>query len=374
MINNYYLPGLDGDNQYRHYGAEINELDTPMIYLFITDIELFYKKNCKSLDAFKLREKRLLDFETPNRALITHEYDMEVNDSFDYSKYCYLFNPTKRLSWLKISQDGKRLPIAKENDIKDYVREILKNELNKISVTFDELWRNKRGIPCFIKLHKSSSVNFLLTASYYDSIKVIGSENRNFFSPLMERRIRYDYLPLEGKSSWLYVKAPKNFNVRYNSKLIESLDHNIIDFANSDGYEADPEKVSLTIIDMGNSKATRNAVSLSLDIYVPDSLKIWFLCIYYISVIVIAVLLSVMLNEFYLLLWKPILNSECLLSILFLNTNFGGIIMGLIAAIITTRSWLITEETIMKYYSIYLTRMMAFMIFSYITIMILGKL
>ena len=117
MRNNYYLPGLNGDLEYES-DAQIDKVNTPKIYLFLTDVDSFYKKYCKSLDVFKLREKRLLEFETPNRVLITHEYDVEVEKDFDYSVYYYLFNPTKRLSWLKIAQDGKRLPIAKEKDVK----------------------------------------------------------------------------------------------------------------------------------------------------------------------------------------------------------------------------------------------------------------
>lgn len=120
MRNNYYLPGLNGDLEYES-DAQIDKVNTPKIYLFLTDVDSFYKKYCKSLDVFKLREKRLLEFETPNRVLITHEYDVEVEKDFDYSVYYYLFNPTKRLSWLKIAQDGKRLPIAKEKDVKEYL-------------------------------------------------------------------------------------------------------------------------------------------------------------------------------------------------------------------------------------------------------------
>lgn len=43
--------------------------------------------------------------------------------------------------------------------------------------------------------------------------------------------------------------------------------------------------------------------------------------------------------------------------------------MGLVAAIITTRSWLISEETITKYYSIYITRIMVIILVLYTIIM-----
>lgn len=371
MRNNYYLPGLNGDLEYES-DAQIDKVNTPKIYLFLTDVDSFYKKYCKSLDVFKLREKRLLEFETPNRVLITHEYDVEVEKDFDYSVYYYLFNPTKRLSWLKIAQDGKRLPIAKEKDVKEKIHDILKDELNKISMIFDELWNKKKGLPCFIKLEDLHCHSFLITASYYDSIKSEGKERISFFSPLMERRIKYDYLPLEGKSSWLYVKAPNNFNVRYNPELINQSNHNVIDFADSDGNEADPEKVSLTIINNGIDYSAKDITSLSLDINVPCSLKTWFMCIYYISIVIMSILLLASFNELWLLFFSPIIDCKSLVDILFVNTNFGGVIMGLVAAIITTRSWLISEETITKYYSIYITQIMIVILVLYSVIMIIS--
>lgn len=369
MQNNYYLPGLNENTSNEYSCVQINRTDTPKIFLFISNVDLFCKRYCKSLDSFKLREKRLLDFETPNRALITHEYDVEVDDDFDYTEYYYLFNPIKRLSWLKIAQDGKRLSIAKESDIKKKIYKVLEEELNKASINFDELWNNRKGLPCFIKILKSQYNNFLITASYYDSIKSSFKERKSFLSPLMERRIKYDYLPLEGKSSWLYVKAPNNFNVKYNSKLIRSSAHNRIDFANSDGNEADPGKVSLTIINNGVDTSVNDVASLSIDISIPSSLKTWFMSIYYISIVVMSILSLALLNELWLLFWSPIINCKSIVDFLLINNNFGGIIMGLVAAIITTRSWLISEETITKYYSIYITRIMVIILVLYTIIM-----
>lgn len=261
------------------------------------------------------------------------------------------------------------MSIAKESDIKKKIYKVLEEELNKASINFDELWNNRKGLPCFIKILKSQYNNFLITASYYDSIKSENKERKSFLSPLMERRIKYDYLPLEGKSSWLYVKAPNNFNVKYNSKLIRSSAHNRIDFANSDGNEADPGKVSLTIINNGVDTSVNDVASLSIDISIPSSLKTWFMSIYYISIVVMSILSLALLNELWLLFWSPIINCKSIVDFLLINNNFGGIIMGLVAAIITTRSWLISEETITKYYSIYITRIMVIILVLYTIIM-----
>lgn len=202
------------------------------------------------------------------------------------------------------------MSIAKESDIKKKIYKVLEEELNKASINFDELWNNRKGLPCFIKILKSQYNNFLITASYYDSIKSENKERKSFLSPLMERRIKYDYLPLEGKSSWLYVKAPNNFNVKYNSKLIRSSAHNRIDFANSDGNEADPGKVSLTIINNGVDTSVNDVASLSIDISIPSSLKTWFMSIYYISIVVMSILSLALLNELWLLFWSPIINCK----------------------------------------------------------------
>lgn len=367
MKNNYYLPGLNENTSDEHSFEQINETDTPTIFLFCSNLDLFCKKHCKSLNEFKLREKRLLDFETPNRALITHEYDIEVDDNFDYSEYYYLFNPIKRLSWLKVAQDGIRLSIEKESDVKEKIHKILKEELNKTSINFDELWKNRKGLPCFIKLLKSQYNNFIITASYYDSIKSEGKERRCPLSPLMERRIKYDYLTLEGRSSWLYIKAPNNFTVKYNQESVRKSNHDSIDFAYSASDEADPGKISLTIINDGTN-TSGDVTSLSIDICIPSSLKIWFMSIYYISIAVTVILLLALLNELLLLLCGPIIDCKNIVDILLANDNFNGIIMGVIASIITTRSWLISEETITKYYSMYITIMMVAILVLYVII------
>lgn len=112
-----------------------------------------------------------------------------------------------------------------------------------------------------------------------------------------------------------------------------------------------------------------DVASLSIDISIPSSLKTWFMSIYYISIVVMSILSLALLNELWLLFWSPIINCKSIVDFLLINNNFGGIIMGLVAAIITTRSWLISEETITKYYSIYITRIMVIILVLYTIIM-----
>lgn len=76
-------------------------------------------------------------------------------------------------------------------------------------------------------------------------------------------------------------------------------------------------------------------------------------------------------NEIWLYFWTPIFNIESPIILLFENKNFGAIIMGMVAAVITTRSWLISEETITRYYSIYLTGIMVLIVILYVFVMLL---
>ena len=73
----------------------------------------------------------------------------------------------------------------------------------------------------------------------------------------------------------------------------------------------------------------------------------------------------------WLYFWTPIFNIESPIILLFENKNFGAIIMGMVAAVITTRSWLISEETITRYYSIYLTGIMVLIVILYVFVMLL---
>lgn len=374
MKNTYYLPGL---NAIQHITNElIFEIDfqtMPMTYLFNSDTSAFYRKYCEGLDEIKLREKRFLDFETPNRALITHEYDMRIENDFDFEKFYYLFNPTERLSWLKISQEGKRLSVASSQVVKQIIRDVLIVELGSDAERkFELLWLSQKRLPCFIKLEKSDYKDFLLTASYYDSIRQYRDNNisklLHIFSPLSERQITYDYFPLKNKSSWLYIKSPNNFNIKHRNSVFNP-SNNEIDHANSTNIEADPEKISLTIINKESTDTLSDTVSFVFDIIVPKSLKIWFMVIYWLSLLIFGVLVGYFINMFYISISDPIWNINPLKSLI-TRGDFGGFVLAIIAAIIATRGWLIVEETIMKRYSIYLTLIMTAITIMYIMTLI----
>ncbi len=88
MKSKFYLPGLNrSSNNAEALSFNLDEVVCPMSHLFFKDTNAFYRKYCESFDDFKLREKRFLDFETPNRTLITHEYDIKIEGTFDYNKF-----------------------------------------------------------------------------------------------------------------------------------------------------------------------------------------------------------------------------------------------------------------------------------------------
>lgn len=376
MKNKYYLPGLNANQRKQSdLSFEINKDEAPEAYMFYKDTSAFYRTYCDGLDHIKLREKRFLDFETPNRALITHEYDLRIVSSFEYAKFYYLFNPTERLSWLKISQEGKRLSVADSLYVKGLIEKILVPELTLIysdpNVKFEELWNKKKGLPCFIKLEKIGHNDCLLTASYYDSIKQQEDDKSSIINPLSERSIKYEYLPLKNKSSWLYIKAPSSFNIKYNHKeTIYGKDNNEIDYANAFNEEADPEKTSLTIINKKSTTTKEDTVVVNFDILVPASLKIWFLSIYILTLATLCMLIGYFVNALYVLCFEPIFNANPL-DVLIKSPDFGGLVLAVIGAIIATRGWLITEETILRKYSKYITLMMVFIIILYILMLLL---
>lgn len=371
MKNEYYLPGLNANQSKQdNLSFDIFEEKTPKAYKFYKDTSAFYREYCDNLNNVKLREKRFLNFETPNRALITHEYDIRIENSFDYNKLYYLFNPIERLSWLQIFQEEKRLSVSESSQVKNVIKDILLPELaiayKDSDAKFEELWKKKRGLPCFIKLEKTNYNDCLLTASYYDSIRQQGCDKSSYFRPLSERSIQYEYFPLKNKSSWLYIKAPENFNIKYHlNESTLNKDKNEIDYTNASHKEADPEKISLTIINRKSTNTKDDTENIKFDIIVPKSLKIWFLSLYYLTMTMFFILLCSFSNSLYLLWFKPLSNINPL-DVLIKSNDFGGLVLAIIGAVIATRGWLIKEETILKKYSIYMTFMLLFIIVLYI--------
>lgn len=175
----------------------ITESQFKRIYTFLINPEMFYNTYCPSLVKYAIREKRFLDFETPNRVQITHEYDIRLIDKFELNQYYYLFNPHNRLGWLKIRQGIDRITIAKSTVVQKIVIKALGPELimfDNPQKIMNEIWKLKKGLPCFIKLNNTKASDFILATTYYESIKQDTQSKLNkiisFFNPIKERRIK----------------------------------------------------------------------------------------------------------------------------------------------------------------------------------------
>ena len=334
----------------------ITQSSHPRIYSFLISPEIFYTKYCPSLVGYAVREKRFLDFETPNRVQVTHEYDIKLPNSFDFKQYYYLFNPYNRLGWLKIRQGIDRITIAKSTEVRKIIIRALYPDLRSFSDSknvMNEIWKLKKGLPCFIKLNNSKNLDFILSTTYYESIKQDKQTRLNrlisFFNPIKERRIRYSYYPLEKSSSWLYIKAPEHFLVEYYGYT--SQDNNSIETTTiTNNREPDPEKISLTIINKCNPSFEIPVITFGIK--VPMSLKRWYIVIYILSLIIMGLSIYSCINRVFLKFFDPLIFTNFNPDFLS-NDKFSGIILALIAAIITTRGWLIHEETILRKFAVH---------------------
>lgn len=370
MRINYYLPGLyqceKSDNR---SSLQVDETKYPKIAAFLNDLDTFCRKYCNSLDGYIVREKRFLDFDTPNRAVITHEYDIKIESegTINESKPYYLFNPIKRLGWLKIYADEERLVVAGEKDVKDSIREALRDELADCDYSFEILWQNKVGLPCFIFLKGAEKELFILTASYYDSLTTNDTRSHFFkllISPLKERDVKYDYLPLRGRSSWLYLKAPDNFDIETNIEDRKTEDYSI-ELSGGGNKEPDPDILSLTIIHKKKDAETVERIPIPFSIVLPKTVALWFKIIYWCTVIPALLLLSDVVNTILLKFIKPIIPID--IPVLICNNeHFTEWLLAIVAAVIATRSWMIKEETILKFYSRAITLVLVCMVILYL--------
>ena len=295
--------------------------DYPDIYFLLTDTTSYYEKKFGGLINKILREKRKMEFETPNRVLLTYEYELQQSTENKLKNVAYyLFNTRDRLSWLTIYADSVNTAIASQKQVKDLLSRELMNEINKLTtylrITQEELvdflYDKSDGKPCFI-FCKSNVKSIKIC--YYDSVQEPEEKKSGniikFFSPIIEKEIKYTYRTLAPISNcWFYTRAPKNFylNVNCNKKNVE------IDKQASQ----DPEISSLVI----KGISERQNVPFSIDVIVPDGLKYWYVGIYYVSFVTIVL--------------KVIF--------IFIGENSCNGIFPLIAALITTRGWLMNES------------------------------
>lgn len=322
---------------------------------YINDSHKFLSIEFNELSNCFLREKRALIFETPNRVKIQHEYDVKHSKSLKANKSYYLINPDERLDWLKIYYDSERISIDDAENIKKEILKKLSPEilnLQTIHPTEDikaMIWKEKKGFPCFILFPQKPASSFMLSMEFYQTIE-IDNRNRcwlnrilylllNIINPLSKIQLSYTYFPLSKKTSWLYIRAPKNFEI----KLIDTT--NNINSKFRSRTHSDPEVKSESFTD----SIPHNYI---IEIDIAKSLKVWYYCIYYASLILTIITLLCGIN----ILWfKAGLDPKFNLNGIdyYLKKDLLITLVGVVATgLITTRSFLITEETIVKRFSI----------------------
>lgn len=365
---NFFIKELDYILKYKN--------EYPKLYKLLTFTSSFCNEYFNILPQNIIREKRYLKFETPNRINIEHEYTITKSEKLSDTEYYYLFTPVGRLDWLEIKIDSINITIANNKIVKDKIFDIVSNEYQSLIqeslfIEYDEekfkdfIYNNLKNKPCFIEyISKSTSKNFILNLNYFASFKTeketISVLKKIFTFPfaIIDKKIEYTYTPLNKKNSaWLYLKAPKQFEISNENK-----DKNI-EFP----ITSDPEVSSLVI-----NSSDKDSYNFKIKVKIPGSLKTWFNTLYGLSMFYILFLITYLLDNFnfFTKYNKTFAITNDLICKLDL-TLIINLFMMLCAAIIATRSWLIFEETLLKRlsnrFSLIITISSILVIFIYLT-------
>lgn len=307
--------------------------------LFVEDDRAFYAKHYHKLTDHIAREKRILEFENPNRVRVTYEYDITASANplgQNQDDIVFLFLPDKRKSWMKIKTGERRLTIADGESIRNKLFAVVKTDLvNLVKVAgykgteeelWKEIWDDCRSIPCFIytdQIRELMDKGGILEISFYDFLDVDESVKNRRISLFDEKHYVNKYPQVAKGNSWLYVKSPSRFDV--------DVTHNGGDAVKPNQHN-DPEIQSYTIFG-GQSK---DELEFKIGVKVPGTLKLWYRALVCLGYAFIGVFVGVALNAY--------LNgaSKDEFSIVYAQVGIC-----IIAAIIATRGWLLNEETVL---------------------------
>ena len=303
------------------------------LYQFWTNDKLFYQKNCGSFTNRIIREKRILEFDTPNRVKVTYEYDIEAEESKESNEnkenMVFLFLPDQRKSWLKVFFNGKRLTIPASEKIRGALFDVVKEDLKLLkeklgleqeeSVLWAHIWKEKGSIPCFVYIDNNmSSKTGIAEITFYDFLKL---ENPNKSRWLFdEKNYKYSYPIIAKGNSWLYVKSPQRFDIDISYTKQEVIMN----------PENDPEISSFIIKGLDDTAEVCFAVSVK----VPVTLKFWYTSL-------------VGLGLLFILTFITISIIGIIKKISHFSPVYAQVGISIIAAIIATRGWLMNEETVL---------------------------
>lgn len=319
----------------------------PLVYLLLTETTKYYTTNFSELHQKIKREKRLVIFETPSRVQMTHEYTIEEAGNLENDFY-FLFNATERLSWLTIFLEEKRISIASKEIVISKLIEKLGEELDSLAFIIREdkkavanrLYNVSDGKPCFVEFNKAEHAgqqSLLLSLSFFDSIQ---DKKRNglkrWWSPLQEKLLTFNYTTLSGNAtSWIYFKAPTNFVL----KVCNNAEERYVEHSKSN----DDEITSIVLKPSGQSLS----VDFDISVDVPDALTWWYNGMLYAAIIVFVTCVGSIVFSV----------DESVINIL------NNVSLTVVAALIATRGWLMSEEQVMKKMSIWYTILASVLLF-----------
>lgn len=326
----FFINGLDADAIKLH--VIIFSSTYPNIYKLLTETTSFYEQNFGDLIAKVAREKRRMEFETPNRVCMTNEYELENTEDLKDGEY-YLFNTRDRLSWLTIFADDKQVAVVSRRRVMDLLSNCLKTELGKLALQLKQsqnelieyLYEMSDGKPCFITC-KSKVKSIKL--SYFDSVQSNKDKNKGckFVEPILEKSITYKYRTLAPICNcWFYVRAPKDFNI----SVEDDRNGNDIERQASQDFEVQ------SIVIKGSKG--RQIVKFNIDVKVPNGLKWWYLAIYWMSITTIFFASLLIIVH-----WGKGPDINCWWTVMIRNAGKG--LYAIVAALITTRGWMMHEN------------------------------
>lgn len=309
----------------------------PKTLKLLTETTRFYTENFPELQQYIKREKRLIVFETPSRVSITHEYTVEGIGGKLNNGFYFLFNALERLSWLKISLEGHRVSIASKEKVVAMLLKSLGAELDYLSAYLGEvqdkiawsLYNAADGKPCFVEFNQKEQKcqqSLLFCVSFFDSIR--NKSRKGFdrwFSPLQEKELLYNYSTIsDNANAWVYFKAPSNFvlNVTHNAQKNEF----------EESKSNDDEITSLVLKPHGE----RLSVDFKISVNVPKALKVWYNGMFWLAfaLTLFGVLLTIAQFK--------------MVDVEHFVETFNNCAFAIVAAIIATRGWLMSEEQVMK--------------------------
>ncbi|MCR5574212.1 MAG: hypothetical protein K6F78_05260 [Bacteroidaceae bacterium] len=296
--------------------------------LFVEEELSFYNCYFNCFTSRIIREKKILEFENPNRIKVTYEFDL--NKLEETNNLLFVFLPDTRKNWMKLTWQGKRLTVCSSENVRDAIFRIVESDLKALKTelcykgTEYEYWKKELWpghIPCFVEglFAKEESENGQMVVEFYDSLEKYNPVGFKW-GLFDERRYTYEYALESGSSHWIYVKAPAKFQINLTTDDKRAIPIN----------GNDPE-IKACRIKSGDETGN---VRFNIDVKVPGTLKWW-----YRMIVILAVAYIVAFG---------VIAREIICGCKSLSPVFAQVGISLVAAIIATRGWIMNDETVLK--------------------------